>query len=74
MLARAEKAADEEKKSGKGLSKETSETLKRAQHQVDRHNALIAEKQKEMDETTAYYDDALKRYREMKSRRSSAAK
>jgi chromosome segregation ATPase len=74
VLARAEKTAEEEKSSGKGLSKETAETLKRAQSQVDRHNALITDKQKEMEETTAHYDDALKRYREMKSRRGTAAK
>jgi hypothetical protein len=73
VLARAEKAAEEEKKAGKGLSKQTAETLKRAQHQVVRHRALIADRKKEMAETSAHYEDALKRYREMKSRRRAAA-
>jgi chromosome segregation ATPase len=72
VLARAEKTAAEEKKSGKGVSKNTEETLKRAQNQVERHTALIEDKRKEMEETTAHYDDALKRYREMKARRASS--
>jgi chromosome segregation ATPase len=73
VLARAENAAEEEKKSGKGVSKNTSETLKRAKNQVQRHSALIEDKRKEMDKTTAHYEDALKRYREMKQRRASVA-
>jgi len=73
VLARAEKTAEEEKKSSKGVSKETAETVKRARSQVERHGALIADKQKEMADTTAHYEDALKRYREMKRRRGATA-
>lgn len=74
VLARAEKHAAEETKSGKGVSKNTQQTLDRARHQVERHTALIEQKLKEQEETKAYYDDALKRYLDMKRRRSSAAR
>ncbi len=73
VLARSQATAEEEKKSNKGVSKNTQKTLARAQRQVDRHTAQIEQKRKEQDETKAYYEDALKRYRAMKSRKSATA-
>lgn len=69
VLNRAEKNAEEEEASGKKVSKNTQKTLVRARRQVGRHEASLVEKRKEFDEMTAYYDDAVMRYREMKSRK-----
>lgn len=70
VLARTEKQAQEEKADGGKISKSTQKTLARARRQVERHTALIEQKRQEQEETKTYYEDALKRYRDMMRRRN----
>ncbi len=69
---RSQKRAEEEKASGKNVSKATIKTLASAERQVKRHEQSVQEKNRELEEMKRYYDDALKRYRAMKQRRTSS--
>lgn len=71
---RVQKRADEEKASSKGVSKATQKTLASAERQVKRHEQVLLEKEKELEEMKVFYDDALKRYSAMKQRRTSSRK
>jgi len=71
---RVKKRADEEMADSKKISKQTAKTLASAERQVKRHERVIQEKTRELEEMKIYYDKALKRYREMKQRRGIKAK
>lgn len=71
---RAQKRAEEEKSSSKGVSKATRKTLASAERQVKSHEQVLSEKEKELEEMKLHYDDALKRYRDMKQRRANSRK
>lgn len=71
---RAQKRAEEEKTSSEGVSKTTQKTLASAERQVKSHEHALLEKEKELEEMKVFYDDALKRYRDMKQRRASSRK
>jgi len=71
---RAQKRAVEEKTGSKGVSKTTQKTLSSAERQVKRHEQVLEEKNRELEEMKLYYENALVRYRAMKQRKAAKAK